>query len=131
MEDSKLRAEASDFFDAFVSAFQSFDGTEIARRYAVPYAALHADGSVECFESPHAIAAYLQRVVDSYREKGCRSCRFCDLEVLPLGQQCTLATVNWELLDERGKVLRAWRESYSLRHVGSSLQIFASVDHAR
>ena len=31
MQDSKLRVEATNFFDAFVSAFESFDGDEVAR----------------------------------------------------------------------------------------------------
>jgi hypothetical protein len=129
MQDSKLRVEAANFFDAFVSAFESFDGDEIARRYAAPYVSLHGDGSLECFETPVFISAYFQRVLDDYRQKGCRSCRFSNLDVAPLGHQCVLATVSWELLDEGEKVLSSWRESYCLRRINGVLEVFASVDH--
>lgn len=130
MEDSSLRADGIRFFDAFVSAFESFDGHELARRYAAPYASVQADGSLKSFATQAAISAYFQRVLDDYWNSGCRSCRFSDLEVKPLGERCLLATVTWELLDEHKNVLSYWRESYGLRRLANSLDIFASVDHA-
>lgn len=112
-----------------MSAFKSFEGDEIARRYAAPYVALHGDGSLKCFETSALVSAYFQRVLDDYRQKGCCSCRFSNLDVAPLGQQCVLATVSWELLDEHEEVLSFWRESYSLRRINGLLEVFASVDH--
>jgi len=129
MHDTGLHDEAARFFDAFVKAFETFDGQVVARRYAAPYVSLRADGSLECFESQATVAAYFQRVLDNYRDSGCRSCRFDGLEVQALGRHCLLATVTWELLNEHRQVLSAWRESYSMRRVGASLEIFASVDH--
>jgi hypothetical protein len=49
MDDRQLKREAAAFFDDFVEAFRSFDGAEIARRYATHYLARHDDGSTDCF----------------------------------------------------------------------------------
>lgn len=129
------REAATAFFDDFVAAFSHFDGPLIARRYSAPYVALQADGSVQCFAEHAAIGQYFQSVVDAYHQQGVRSCRYCDLEIVPLGTQGALATVTWELLDENGEIHTAWRESYNLAHTAGDQEpatgwrIFASVDH--
>ena len=130
MDEPNLTRAASSFFDEFVIAFTTFDGNEIARRYQSPYLALHADGSTDCFDAHADIATYFQNVVDNYRSKGCRSCRYRDLEVLALGKRSALATVTWDLLREDGTALASWRESYNLALAGESLRVVASVDHA-
>ncbi|MGL4285333.1 MAG: hypothetical protein ACRCVA_03255 [Phreatobacter sp.] len=127
MDQPELGREA--FFDAFVVAFQSFRGSEIAQRYAAPYVALHGDGSRDCFGSDAEIARYFQRVVSAYHDQGCRSCRYHDLVVTPLGRQSALASVTWELLSAEGVVMSAWRESYNLCRSGGGFRVFASVDH--
>ncbi|WP_296445585.1 hypothetical protein [Rhodoferax sp. UBA5149] len=128
-ENSALRNEVTAFFDEFVEAFRTFDGTEIARRYLSPYSALHADGSIDCFASNADTAKYFQKIVDGYHHEGCRSCRYNDLEVISVGGQCALGSVTWELCRENGSVLSSWRESYNLARVRDGLRIFASVDH--
>jgi hypothetical protein len=130
MDEADLRGAAGSFFDEFVAAFRSFDGGEIARRYLSPYLALHADGSIDCFHSAAEIAAYFQKIVDDYHRSGCRSCRYRELEVVPLGARSALATVTWDLLREDGAPLTSWRESYNLTLVDESLRVVASVDHA-
>jgi hypothetical protein len=127
MDDLERAARA--FFDEFVTAFASFDGKEIARRYQSPYLALSADGKLTCFHSAAEIADYFQKVVDDYHRQGCRSCRYRNLEVLPLGSRSALATVTWDLLREDGSPLTSWRESYQLTLAGESLRVVASVDH--
>lgn len=112
-----------------MEAFRTFDGSEIARRYLSPYLALHADGSIDCFAAHADVVKYFQDVVDEYHRKGCRSCRYKDLDVISVGRQCALGTVTWELLREDGSVLNCWRESYNLARVGDGLRVFASVDH--
>ncbi|QCI68598.1 hypothetical protein [Phreatobacter stygius] len=129
MDQSELDREAAAFFDAFVVAFQSFRGSEIARRYVAPYVALHDDGSRECFGSDIEIAQYFQRVVSVYHDQGCRSCRYHDLAVAPLGGQSALASVTWELLSGEGVVMSSWRESYNLCRIDGRFRVFASVDH--
>lgn len=129
MATTALQGEVAAFFDAFVEAFQTFDGPLIARRYLAPYSALHAGGIVECFSTPAEIASYFQKVVDGYRSQGCRSCRYGELEVVSMGQACVLGTVTWELLLEDGSVLQSWRESYNLARTEGGLRVFATVDH--
>lgn len=130
MDDSENRQAATMFFDEFVEAFHTFDGNVIARRYLPPCLMLHADGAIDCFSSSSEIAEYFQKIVDDYRKKGCRSCRYQDLEVVSIGRQSALGTVTWELLREDGSVLSAWREAYNLVRAGDRFLVFASVDHA-
>jgi hypothetical protein len=130
MDGAQIVRAAGSFFDEFIVAFSSFDGAEIARRYRSPYLALHADGSVHCFAVHADIARYFQAVVDDYHSKGCRSCRYRDLEVVALGTRSALATVTWDLLREDGTSMVSWRESYNLTLVGELFRVVASVDHA-
>jgi hypothetical protein len=118
------------FFDEFVEAFPSFDGEVIARRYGVPYLAIHTDGSTELFASNTAVAAYFQRVLDGYRQRGCRACRYEGLEITATGGASALGTVTWDLLRADDTVLTSWRESYVLAYADERLKAFVSIDHA-
>lgn len=125
-----LRAEVTQFFDAFVEAFTTFDGTVVAARYSPAFIAVHADGSLENFTASADIARYFQRYLDRYYADGCRSCGYQALDVVPIGEACVLATVTWELFDGSGKLVSTWRESYTLARAPSGLLVFASVGHA-
>lgn len=128
--DDSLRGAVARFFDEFVEAFATFDGDLIAQRYRSPYVALHVDGATDCFTSHADIGRYFQKVVNDYHAKGCHSCRYKDLEVVPLGKASALGTVTWELINEDGSLLSSWRESYTLYRVAESMKVVASVDHA-
>lgn len=112
-----------------MKAFTSFSGDEIARRYASPYMAMHADGTRSFYSSAQDIAHYFQRVVDAYNEQGARTCRYKDLDAIALGRSHLLATVTWELLDQTGGIIGAWRESYSLVLSDREYKITTSIDH--
>lgn len=125
-----LQTASEDFFNDFDRAFTSFDGSIVAARYSAPYLAVRADGSSECFGSGSAIAAYFQRILDSYHQRGCRSCRHRELRVVDAGPAAVFATVTWDLLRGDGSVLSSWRESYTLVLAGSRLKACASLNHA-
>ncbi len=126
---TSLQQEIEQFFDDFVEAFRKFDGPLIAQRYAAPYIALSGDGVLQSFATQARIGEYFQSVVDHYRQAGCGACRYTRLDVIPLGRNSALATLDWELLHEDGRVIHAWRESYNLARIGEALRIFASTDH--
>lgn len=130
MNTTKLQSDTLAFFDEFTAVFPMFDGAQIARRYAAPYLAIHADGSSDLFPTAESIATYFQRIVDGYRNSGCHSCRYLDLEIVPMGSTAALGTVTWELLRADGSVLAAWRESYNLAYLNGRLKAFVSVDHS-
>ncbi len=129
MNRQALRDEVAAFFDGFVEAFGTFSGARIAALYLVPYVALSGDGSVGCLQSRADVERYFQAAVDGYYGDGCRSCRFKDLDVVPIGRRAALGTVTWELLREDGTVLKVWRQSYNLVRVAGGLQVLASTDH--
>lgn len=126
----QLASEILLFFESFASAFCEFNGPLIARRYADACVALHADGTLDLLNSREQVAAYMQNHLDRYRLEGCSSCRFRDLEVLPLGRNGALATLSWELLREDGSVASGWRESYNLVRGPGGFRIYATADHA-
>ena len=129
MNRQALRDEVVAFFDGFVEAFRTFSGARIAAQYLVPYVALRGDGSVGCLQSRADVERYFQAAVDGYYGEGCRSCRFKDLDVVPIGRRAALGTVTWELLREDATVLKVWRQSYNLVRVEGGLQVLAATDH--
>jgi hypothetical protein len=128
-EQPMLEPELTEFFGEFVTAFSTFDGDVIARRYAVPYLAIAADGSARVYADRSAVASYFQEVVDQYRTRGVRSCRFRDLQFMPIGARFVLAAVTWDLVLQDGTVQSTWRESYNIHRAPSGLMIQASTDH--
>jgi ketosteroid isomerase-like protein len=129
VELATLESKARRFFDAFVEAFESFDGAKIAERYTSPYLAFHANGRSDVFSSSQDIAEYFQGVLDQYHEKGVRSCSFENLAVVRAGRESAFATVTWKLHAQGGNVLLAWRESYNLWLRGDRCLVFSSTDH--
>jgi len=129
MSSIELERRVRAFFDEFVEAFRSFNGETIASRYVTPYLAFHSSRSSQVFMASEDIASYFQRIVDQYHAKGCRLCSYKNLAVVPLGKECALGTVTWELLAEDLSVIEAWRESYNLCSVEGRFMVFASTDH--
>lgn len=125
-----LNRDTTDFFDAFVRAFKTFDGAVIAKRYLQPFTAIHADGTIQCMYTPIEIAQYFQRFLDVYYSDGCRSCSYKDLTVDAVGATCVLATTTWELYDECLRVVTSWRESYNIAYVETKMLVISSIDHA-
>lgn len=130
MNSAELDSQARVFFDDFVQAFATFNGQTIAERYLSPYLAFHSAYSARVFTTNAETAAYFQTIVDGYKDQGCQQCRYKDMAVVPLGEECAVATVSWELLAEDLSVLSVWRESYNLCLVQGRFMVFTSTDHA-
>lgn len=128
--DTDTASDIRHFFDAFVAAFAEFDGALVAQRYAVPCIAVDAQGVVRAFHTAQEVGGYFQAVLTAYHGQGCRSCRFSDLQVVPMGTLSALASVSWELLRADGSVASGWRESYHLLRTGQGWRVVASTDHA-
>ena len=109
-----LHQEVAAFFDAFVVAFSTFDGRQVARLYRAPYLAVQNDGSAVCFNTHSEVEADFQMMVEDYSGKGCHSGRYDDLVVTPLGSQAVVASVTWHIGGADGQTLASWRESYNL-----------------
>ena len=90
-----LAADIHEFFDDFVRAFCTFDGTQIAARYDVPGIALRADGSIQVMQAQSEVERVFEAAVAGYHREGCRGIRFKDLDVVPMGEQAVLGTVTW------------------------------------
>jgi hypothetical protein len=87
-----LPDEIAGFFDDFVEACGSFNGSQGAARYFVPGVALRGDGSIQSLQSRAEVERVFQSAVDSYHRDGCRSIRFKDLDVVPMGGRSVLGT---------------------------------------
>jgi len=117
------------FFEIYVRTFDAIDGKGIAALYHAPCVTVRGDGSIHCLQSQAALQAFFQRVADTYYQDGYRGSRFRDLEVVPIGARCALASLEWDLLREDGTVLRRWRQSYNLVRVGEAWRILVSTFH--
>lgn len=124
-------ARAGAYFDRFVEAFSTFDGAQIARLFAAPLVTLGRDGSLIGLFQQDDIMRYYQAALDGYHRDGCRSCRWSDLSVAPMGCRAVLAAVTWDLVRDDGTVLTRWRQSYGLSLAGDDgPRTFAAVSHA-
>jgi hypothetical protein len=128
---SPLQIErAKAFFDRFVDAFATFDSERIAALFAAPGVALRSDGSLVALTTREDIVQYYRSATEGYHQKGCRSCRWTDLDVTATGDSSMLATVTWDLLREDDSIIVTWRQSYHLAEIGDGPRAFASAMHA-
>lgn len=117
----------AEFFDEFVTAFSSFDGKTVGALFVTPGVALKHDGTLHGFAAHDEIEAYYQAALDRYRDAGCRSCRYYDLDVQRAGGDVVTATVSWDLLDAGGTVKHTWRQAYFLSRFSGGWRIFGSA----
>lgn len=129
MADRELTEEVRRFFEEYNDAFASIDGSRIAALYYMPTVTMRADGSIHCLQSREELARFFQGVADTYHRDGYRNGRFQDLDVMSIGGQSALATMDWTLLRGDGSVIRGWRQSYNLVRHGGGWQILVSTFH--
>jgi hypothetical protein len=131
MPNAPLAAEVRAFFDKYNEAFASLDGKVIAACYHAPMLTIRGDGSIHCLASEDEVAKFFQGVVDGYAKEGGagRPGGLSNLEVTALGGTSVLATMQWEMLNANGSVIRSWRQSYNLVRVGKEWRILVSTFH--
>lgn len=118
------------FFDRFVASFAAFDAHQVADLFVAPAVACRADGSLVALPTRQDIEAYYKSALDGYRDAGCRSCAWSDLQTTPMGTKSVAAAVSWRLLHADGSVLKAWRQTYCLVATHEGLKNFAAISHA-
>lgn len=117
------------YFEDFIEAFASGDGSRVARKFSTPYLVREASGRSRVLATMAKVSAHFQYYLDDYRDRGCSRCSYQDLEITELGRNSALASVVWFLWDDAGVCLSSWAESYLLSLEASELVAFASVDH--
>ena len=131
MSQELSEAVVKDFFDRFVTAFSTFNATRVAELFATPGVALRGDGSLVPLTTRDDVLKYYQAALDGYRQGGCVSCRWSDLELTGMGDRSALAAVTWSLLRQDGSGLATWRQSYGLVASDGGAKIFASATHVK
>ncbi len=122
--------EATQFFDDFVDAFGTFEGSIVARLFVHPYLAVDQHGNQSVFDGPEDTATYFQKHLDGYKSEGSKSCSYQSLEVEPIGSLGAIASVTWSLTGSDENVIASWRESYCVSRKNGEMLAYASIDHA-
>ena len=118
------------YFDDFIEAFATYSGARVASKFSVPYLVTGYSGRTTILQSTQEVTQHFQAYLDEYQARGCRSCRYANLELKCIGTESILASVDWTLLDQAGAPVSGWSESYLLSLVGSQVLAYASIDHA-
>lgn len=84
-------AVVRDFFKRFAGAFATFDATKVAELLTTPGVALRRDGSLLPLTTRDDVLKYYQAALDGYRQCGCVSCQWSDLELTRMGNRSALA----------------------------------------
>ena len=122
-------ADLVPFFEAYARAFDSADGTRIARFYHAPCLSRRGDGTVLVFRNEAEIADFFGAVARGYRDEGNRRCTFSNVESEDLGRDCRHITMDWQLRDAAGDPIRGWRQTYQVVSDGTRSQILVSTFH--
>jgi len=98
MNEALSVAVVGEFFERFVGAFATFHATKVAELFTTPGVALRRDGSLVPLTAVDDVLKYYQAALDGYRQGGCVSCQWSDLELTRMGDRSALAAVSWSLL---------------------------------
>jgi hypothetical protein len=101
-------------FDRFVTAFATFEAANVVELFATPGVALGRTGAIVPLTTRDDLLRYYQAALDRYRDNGCVSCGWSNLETVAMGSDATLATVTWHLLNADSGLVATWRQSYAL-----------------
>ncbi len=123
----KPQQEIRQVFDDFAGAFATFDGRRVGRLFAAPGIALRQDGSLLGFSTHSDVERYYQTALDSYRNAGCKSCTYADLDIQFLNTSTAVATATWDLVREDGAIVRRWRQAYFMSRIDGAWRIFGSA----
>ncbi len=126
-DDADRQQAIAKVFDAFVTAFATFDGAVLARLFATPGVTLRRDGSLLGFSGQQDVATYYQAALDRYRAAGFSSCRYASLDTHALSPTTIVATAAWDLVHRDGGVISQWRQSYFMTHRAGEWRIFGSA----
>lgn len=128
--EAKIARDAIEaFFDRFVDAFATFDAREVAELFATPAIAFRKDGTLVLLATKGDVIRYYGAALEGYRQSGCTSCVWGDLQTMPMGALSVATAVSWRLLRSDGSVAAAWRQTYSLAITDDGLKNFAAVTH--
>ena len=131
MADPAFTDEIRAFLGEYNNAFASIDGNRIAALYHLPTLTMRGDASIHCLQSREELARFFQGVADTYYKDGYRGGTFKNLQVVPIGEQSALATLDWEMRRGDGSLIREWRQSYNVVRVGNGWQILVSTFHVK
>lgn len=118
-----------EYFDDFLDAFATYDGDRVAAKFTVPYMVKGEAGETKVFQSMPDVSQHFQAYLDEYKAKGCTKCQYSNLDVMWLGSESAIASVNWSLLDHIDALVLSWSESYLLSATGNQALAYATVDH--
>ncbi|MEO6349457.1 MAG: hypothetical protein ABIP53_02300 [Candidatus Limnocylindrales bacterium] len=120
-------AKVREFFDAYRTAFETFEAAAIADLFYYPCQITSDAGAISVVTVPSRDAwlPQLERLIEAYRSIGVRSAEVIELQVFELTPQLAQASITWRLVDEERKPLYDFDAAYTLADPGTGLRITA------
>lgn len=129
METRVRHHEISEFLESYAAAFNRVDSAAIADMYHMPCLTVRGDGSIRVFHELAQVREFMGSVAKIYYDEGNRASSFNELAIVPIGNQCVLASLKWTLKDEDEAPIREWRQSYNLIQTKEKWKFLVSTFH--
>jgi hypothetical protein len=120
--------ELDDFFARYSERYMASDVDAISQLYEAPLLAVR-DGNSIYLADRAAVDQHLTELMAAYAASGATQADIARLDVTDLGRSSALATVNWQVRDAGGAVLRDFRTTYQLLAVDGNWRILSYTNH--
>jgi hypothetical protein len=121
-------SDMSTFFTQYAERYMESDVEAISALYEAPLLAVR-EGRAIHLPDRTAVREHLAELMQAYRSAGAARADIAEIDVLPLGKSGAMTTVHWYVVNEAGKLLRAFRSTYHLLRAGDAWRILSYTNH--
>jgi hypothetical protein len=125
-----LAADLTRFFADYAAAYDAFDATAIADRFAVPSYILHSDRAAAAFTARETLVANMERVNDLNRAHDYGRAETGALAITAFAPTLAQVTVPWTIRTRAGAILWQFTCTYNLAKGADGWKILVCTNHA-
>ena len=121
-------SELDSFFALYAERYMASDVDAISAVYEAPLLAVR-DGRAIHLADRAAVREHLGELMAAYAESGAARADIAELDVVDAGTSGAFATVQWQVRDADGAMVKDFHTTYHLLREGESWRILSYTNH--
>lgn len=116
------------FFGRYSERYMAADVDAVSAMYRTPMFAVR-EGRVIHLGDDAKLREHLGALMSAYVASGAARADIASLEIVRLGESAVFATINWNVRDSAGDVLKDFRTTYHLVRAEADWRILSYTNH--
>jgi len=120
--------ELDDFFAEYAERYMASDVDAVSAVYEAPLLALREGRAIHLSDQT-AVREHLRDVMTAYSQSGAARADIAALDAVDAGKSSAFATVQWQVRDAVGGLLKDFRTTYHLLRTDGGWRILSYTNH--